>query len=70
MERIDEIARRIVERKRDQRDALARQFGTDNLPGVQSHEAKEVGPVPQCDGKAGRAGLALLALRRERGGVV
>lgn len=65
MEAIGEIAKRLVERARDQREALARKSGPDNLPGVQSHPEEKDGPMPERDGNDGRGGLELLALRME-----
>lgn len=58
------------ERGGDNRSEVAREQRPDAMPGMQPASQKEIGPVPECDAQAGRAGVALLALRDEQRGVL
>ena len=68
MEAIGDIARRIVEKARDQRSAVVRDAGANGMPGMQPHAEEKEGPMPERDGNPGRGGLEVLALHlRGRG---
>lgn len=54
----------------DLRSAMGGRQRSDDVPGVQPRAAEENRPMPERDAQAGRDGLALLALRAQRGGVV
>lgn len=65
-EAINEIRKRNSARGGDLRPA-AHGDATHDLPGVQSHPAKEARPMPERHVQAGRHRVDMLALRPERG---
>ena len=40
-EAVGDVARRVVEKTRNQREAMAQRSGAHDLPGVQPHQTKE-----------------------------
>lgn len=59
-------ARDAFERLRDQRSGGSRDAAND-MPALLAPSEEEAGPLPVRDVQAGRGGLELLALRRDRG---
>jgi len=66
MEAIGNVARRLVEATRHQREAVAREPGADDMPEMQSHEEEKARPMFERDGQRRGGSVDMLALWGER----